>query len=242
MPPARCRSSCRKTARRSRPAATCCSSSIARTRAASPTRPRRRSFDVFDAFFLVDHCVALLGAVDAMRLRAPRQADVPRAVHRPRWTSRGRRRRSARRSRSCARSSRSSPARRSRTRPCRTASAPSTATGGCCARSTTCAGPAQAPITARQMQVLVKSSMVMDIDEHNAILDRARRSAGRAARRTGRRTWSSSISRAISATRRGRSCSTRSRSAARWSSTTTSTPASVTSRPTSPTTSTRSKR
>ena len=182
------------------PAATCCTSSTAATRAASPTRPRRR-LDFIDAFFLVDHCVALLGAVDAMRYELP---DKPMflAQYSPRWT-RGRRRRSAGSAVPASSSwavHRRDDLRRGARPP---ASRRSTATAGCCARSTPLrrTGP---PLTSPQMQVLVKSSMVMDIEEHNALLGGLieRLAAGRAT------TGSGCTSPGTSATPPGPSCST----------------------------------
>ena len=143
---------------------------LRRTRAASPTRPRRSSSTSSTAFFLVDHCVALLGAVDAMRYELPEKpmflAQYIASMDEP-WTPP----RSARRSSCCAREledftgatisdealAKSIRAFNRNRRMLRAGlrSAP--------------LGPARM-ITATQMQALVKSSMVMDIEEHNEML------------------------------------------------------------------------
>jgi bcr-type benzoyl-CoA reductase subunit C len=126
-------------------------------------------FDVFDAFFLVDHCVALLGAVDAMRFELPNKpiflAQYTASMDEA-WTP---------------------PEIRKKVESLRSRLAElcgATISDGALADSIRkfnrnrqwlrrvydLRRSGRIGITARQMQVLVKSSMVMDIDEHNASL------------------------------------------------------------------------
>jgi benzoyl-CoA reductase subunit C len=130
-----------------------------------------RQLDVFDGFFFVDHCVALLGAVDAMRYELP---DKPMFLAQytasmdEEWTP---------------------PEVRKKVESLRTQ------LEEFCGVSITQEKLANSirlfnlnrqflrqvydlrrtgrtPITSAQMQVLVKSSMVMDIEEHNDILSK----------------------------------------------------------------------
>jgi benzoyl-CoA reductase subunit C len=128
-----------------------------------------RKLDVFDGFFLVDHCVALLGAVDAMRYELPDKpmflAQYMASMDEP-WTP---------------------PEIRKKVELLRAELQDFTGTTVAdedLARSIQAFNrnrrllrdvydlrrSGRTSITASQMQVLVKSSMVMDIDEHNAIL------------------------------------------------------------------------
>jgi benzoyl-CoA reductase subunit C len=129
----------------------------------------RQRFDVFDAFFLVDHCVALLGAVDGIRFELPDKpmflAQYTASMDEP-WTP---------------------PQIRRKVEVLRSELqefSGVTITDEALANSIDAFNrnrrmlrqvydlrrSAQAHVTATQMQVLVKSSQVMDIDEHNAIL------------------------------------------------------------------------
>ena len=124
---------------------------------------------MIDAFFLVDHCVALLGAVDAMRYELPDQpmflAQYVASMDEP-WTP---------------------PEIREKVQALRAQLEEFTgATISDDALSHSIGAfnrnrrllrqvydlrrTGRTPITARQMQTLVKSSMVMDIEEHNEIL------------------------------------------------------------------------
>ena len=124
---------------------------------------------MIDAFFLVDHCVALLGAVDAMRYELPDQpmflAQYIASMDEP-WTP---------------------PEIRAKVRALREQLEEFTGTAisdEALARSIRAFNhnrqllrevyalrrTGRTAITARQMQILVKSSMVMDIEEHSAIL------------------------------------------------------------------------
>jgi benzoyl-CoA reductase subunit C len=128
-----------------------------------------QKLDVFDGFFLVDHCVALLGAVDAMRYEIPDKpmflAQYVASMDEP-WTP---------------------PEIRKKVELLRAELQDFTGTSIATedlARSIQAFNlnrrllrdvydlrrSGRTSITATQMQVLVKSSMVMDIDEHNAIL------------------------------------------------------------------------
>jgi benzoyl-CoA reductase subunit C len=128
-----------------------------------------QKLDVFDAFFLVDHCVALLGAVDAMRYELPDKpmflAQYMASMDEP-WTP---------------------PEIRKKVEILRselgdfTGAPVSTEALKNSIRAFNrnrqmlrqvydLRRAGRAHITATQMQVLVKSSMVMDIDEHNEIL------------------------------------------------------------------------
>src|SRR4051794_22397163 len=128
-----------------------------------------QKLDVFDAFFLVDHCVALLGAVDAMRYELPDKpmflAQYMASMDEP-WTP---------------------PEIRKKVEILRSELSDFTEASVSDEALTNSIGAfnrnrqmlrkvyalrrsGRAHITATQMQVLVKSSMVMDIDEHNAIL------------------------------------------------------------------------
>jgi bcr-type benzoyl-CoA reductase subunit C len=128
-----------------------------------------QKLDVFDGFFLVDHCVALLGAVDAMRYELPDKpmflAQYMASMDEP-WTP---------------------PEIRKKVEVLRselgdfTGAPVSTEALKSSIRAFNrnrqmlrqlydLRRAGRAHITATQMQVLVKSSMVMDIDEHNEIL------------------------------------------------------------------------
>jgi benzoyl-CoA reductase subunit C len=128
-----------------------------------------QKLDVFDGFFLVDHCVALLGAVDAMRYEIPDKpmflAQYVASMDEP-WTP---------------------PEIRKKVELLRAELqdfTESSITDEDLVRSIEAFNrnrsllrdvydlrrSGRTSITASQMQVLVKSSMVMDIDEHNAIL------------------------------------------------------------------------
>src|SRR4051794_12895413 len=128
-----------------------------------------QKLDVFDAFFLVDHCVALLGAVDAMRYELPDKpmflAQYMASMDEP-WTP---------------------PEIHKKVEVLRSELGDFTGTPiSTEALSTSILAfnrnrqmlrqvydlrrAGLAHITATQMQVLVKSSMVMDIDEHNEVL------------------------------------------------------------------------
>lgn len=128
-----------------------------------------QKLDVFDGFFLVDHCVALLGAVDAARYEIPGKpmflAQYVASMDEP-WTP---------------------PEIRKKVELLRDELQDFTGTTigpGDLAASIEAFNrnrrllrdvydlrrSGRTSITASQMQVLVKSSMVMDIDEHNAIL------------------------------------------------------------------------
>jgi bcr-type benzoyl-CoA reductase subunit C len=128
-----------------------------------------RKLDVFDAFFFVDHCVALLGAVDAMRFELPDKpmflAQYTASMDEP-WTR---------------------PEIRKKVESLRaqleefngvTISAEKLASSirtfnrnrQLLRQVYDLRRSGRTPITATQMQVLVKSSMVMDIEEHTAIL------------------------------------------------------------------------
>jgi bcr-type benzoyl-CoA reductase subunit C len=128
-----------------------------------------QKLDVFDGFFLVDHCVALLGAVDAMRYELPDKpmflAQYMASMDEP-WTP---------------------PEIRKKVEVLRselgdfTGAPVSTEALENSIRAFNrnrqmlrqlydLRRAGRAHITATQMQVLVKSSMVMDIDEHNEIL------------------------------------------------------------------------
>jgi benzoyl-CoA reductase subunit C len=129
----------------------------------------KQRLDVFDAFFLVDHCVALLGAVDAMRYELPDKpmflAQYVASMDEP-WTPP-----EIRKKVEILRSElqdftgvqisdedlRNSIHAFNRNRQLLRQVYDLRRSG-------------RAHVTATQMQTLVKSSMVMDIDEHNAIL------------------------------------------------------------------------
>jgi benzoyl-CoA reductase subunit C len=129
----------------------------------------KQRLDVFDAFFLVDHCVALLGAVDGMRYELEDKpmflAQYMASMDEP-WTP---------------------PEIRKKVEILR--SELQDFTGGTISDEGLANSirafnrnrqmlrqvydlrrSGRAHVTATQMQTLVKSSMVMDIDEHNAIL------------------------------------------------------------------------
>jgi benzoyl-CoA reductase subunit C len=129
----------------------------------------KQELDVFDGFFLVDHCVALLGAVDAMRYELPDKpmflAQYMASMDEP-WTP---------------------PEIRKKVKLLQselgdfTGTTISTEDLSNSIRAFNrnrqllrhvydLRRSGRTQITATQMQVLVKSSMVMDIDEHNAIL------------------------------------------------------------------------
>jgi benzoyl-CoA reductase subunit C len=129
----------------------------------------KQQLDVFDGFFLVDHCVALLGAVDAMRYELPDKpmflAQYTASMDEP-WTP---------------------PEIRKKVELLRselqdfTGVTSSTADLSNSIRAFNrnrrllrevydLRRSGRTQITATQMQALVKSSMVMDIDEHNEIL------------------------------------------------------------------------
>jgi benzoyl-CoA reductase/2-hydroxyglutaryl-CoA dehydratase subunit BcrC/BadD/HgdB len=129
----------------------------------------KQQLDVFDGFFLVDHCVALLGAVDAMRYELPDKpmflAQYTASMDEP-WTP---------------------PEIRKKVELLRSELQDFT---GVTSSTSDLSNSIRAfnrnrrllrevydlrrsgrtQITATQMQALVKSSMVMDIDEHNEIL------------------------------------------------------------------------
>jgi benzoyl-CoA reductase subunit C len=128
-----------------------------------------QKLDVFDGFFLVDHCVALLGAVDAMRYELPDKpmflAQYMASMDEP-WTP---------------------PEIRKKVEILRSELGDFTGAPVSDEALANSIGAfnrnrqmlrqvydlrraGRVHITATQLQVLVKSSMVMDIDEHNAIL------------------------------------------------------------------------
>ncbi|MGH3119270.1 MAG: 2-hydroxyacyl-CoA dehydratase subunit D [Gaiellales bacterium] len=129
----------------------------------------KQQLDVFDGFFLVDHCVALLGAVDAMRYELPDKpmflAQYVASMDEP-WTPPEIRKKlellqselgdftgTIISTEDLSNSIRAFNRNRQLLR-----------------HVYDLRRSGRTQITATQMQMLVKSSMVMDIDEHNAIL------------------------------------------------------------------------
>ncbi len=125
-----------------------------------------QKFDVYDAFFLVDHCVALLGAADAMRFEIP---DKP--IYLAQYTASMDEAWTPAEIRTKVEELRSELAEL-----CNAAVSDDEIAASIAAFNRnrqmlrhiySLRRSGKIALTSRQMQVLIKSSMVMDVDEHN---------------------------------------------------------------------------